>query len=193
MTGRIKSQYPVFEKFTRDWLHEQTTAHEQTRYAKTYLSRVASGKVPLTRSFIDRVCGKLNMPEEALFSTTCNGPGGCAKNALGTWLENRCRQEHLSLRKVAARTGLSHATIEAIIKGGRPSLVTIKMLARGFAGNGENSAALEKHLIELVTDMGEKTGESYLNLIPLLSGEHQRIVKSLVKELAQIEGLQCQQ
>lgn len=54
-------QHPVFEKYTRDWLHKITG------FTKGYLSRVATGKVPLTRAFIERVCYKLNEPEEALF------------------------------------------------------------------------------------------------------------------------------
>jgi len=55
------SQHPMFVKYTRDWLHKQTG------FSKGYLSRVATGKVPLSRSFIERVCFKLNQPEEELF------------------------------------------------------------------------------------------------------------------------------
>jgi transcriptional regulator with XRE-family HTH domain len=54
-------QHPMFVKYTRDWLHKQTG------FSKGYLSRVATGKVPLSRSFIERVCFKLNQPEEELF------------------------------------------------------------------------------------------------------------------------------
>jgi len=54
-------QQPLFIKYTRDWLHEVTG------YSKGYLSRVATGKLPLSRSFIERVCFKLNQPEEELF------------------------------------------------------------------------------------------------------------------------------
>jgi hypothetical protein len=54
-------QHTVFRKYTRDWLHELTG------YSKIYLSRVASGNVPLSRSFIDRVSFKLNEPAEKLF------------------------------------------------------------------------------------------------------------------------------
>ena len=53
---------PLFTKYTRDWLHEVTG------FSKGYLCRVATGKVPLSRSFIDRVCWKLQLPEAELFS-----------------------------------------------------------------------------------------------------------------------------
>jgi len=54
-------QHPVFIKYTRDWLREVTG------YSKGYLCRVARGNTPLSRSFIERVCFKLNQPEGDLF------------------------------------------------------------------------------------------------------------------------------
>ncbi len=54
-------QHPLFEIYTRGHLRKITG------YSKVYLCRVALGKVPLTRAFIDRVCFKLNLPEEDLF------------------------------------------------------------------------------------------------------------------------------
>lgn len=54
-------QHPLFIKYTRDWLHEITG------FSKGYLSRVATGKVPLSCSFVERVCFKLQQPEEELF------------------------------------------------------------------------------------------------------------------------------
>ncbi|MBA7637669.1 hypothetical protein ES703_45315 [subsurface metagenome] len=54
-------QHPLFHKYTRDWLHEVTG------YSKGYLCRVATGKIPLSRSFIERVCFTLKQPEEELF------------------------------------------------------------------------------------------------------------------------------
>lgn len=54
-------QHPLFIKYRRDWLHEATG------YSKGYLCRVAKGNVPLSRSFIERVCFKLERPEEELF------------------------------------------------------------------------------------------------------------------------------
>lgn len=54
-------QHPIFIKYTRDWLHEVTG------YSKGYLSRVATGRIPLSRSFVERVCFKLNQPASELF------------------------------------------------------------------------------------------------------------------------------
>lgn len=54
-------QHPLFSKYTREWLSEVTG------FSKGYLSRVATGKVALSRSFIERVCFKLEEPEAALF------------------------------------------------------------------------------------------------------------------------------
>ena len=54
-------QHPVFRKYKSEWLHEVTG------YSKIYLLRVASGNVPLSRSFIERVSFKLNKPAEELF------------------------------------------------------------------------------------------------------------------------------
>ena len=57
----MQQQHPLFTKFKRDWLHEATG------YSKGYLSRVATGKVSLSRSFVERVCFKLKEPEMELF------------------------------------------------------------------------------------------------------------------------------
>lgn len=54
-------QHALFHKYTRDWLSEATG------YSKGYLSRVATGNIPLTRSFVERVCFKLGRLEEELF------------------------------------------------------------------------------------------------------------------------------
>ena len=145
----MREQHPLFVQYTRDWLHQVTG------FSKGYLSRVATGKAPLTPSFIQRVCFNLNQPEEALFLTEgspaqCLGPLGCAAGELGHWLEERCKLEHLSLRQAAARTGLSHATIRDIIGGDHPSAETIMKLARGFGGDSSNEMlALEDQLLVL--------------------------------------------
>jgi len=54
-------QHPLFIKYTRYYLNHQTG------FSKGYLSRVATGKLPLSRSFIERVCFKLGESEESLF------------------------------------------------------------------------------------------------------------------------------
>ena len=55
------NQYPLFAIYRRDWLHRITG------YSEGYLSRVATGKVPLNRAFIERVCFNLGRPENELF------------------------------------------------------------------------------------------------------------------------------
>ena len=54
-------QHPVFKIYTRDYLHQVTG------FSKGYLSRVATGKLPLTRAFVERVCFALKRPEGELF------------------------------------------------------------------------------------------------------------------------------
>ena len=57
----MEQQHPLFIEYRRDWLHRVTG------YSKGYLSRVATGRISLSRSFIERVCFKLNQPEADLF------------------------------------------------------------------------------------------------------------------------------
>lgn len=57
----MPQQHPLFIKYKRDYLHELTG------YSLGYLSRVATGKTLLRRSFIERMCFKLNQSEEELF------------------------------------------------------------------------------------------------------------------------------
>jgi len=71
------------------------------------------------------------------------------ESGLGEWLRERCQKQGLSLRQAAARTGLSHGTIEGIIKGASPSPETIKRLAHSFADNGNERLALEDSLLIL--------------------------------------------
>jgi transcriptional regulator with XRE-family HTH domain len=81
-----------------------------------------------------------------------NSLGGlCVQNqsGLGLWLKQRCQQEKLSLRQAAAKTGLSHGTIEGIIKGAAPSPQTIRKLAQAFAGGEKERLALEDQLLTL--------------------------------------------
>lgn len=72
-----------------------------------------------------------------------------ARAGLGQWLEERCREEKLSLRQAATKTGLSHSTIADIIKGVRPSAETIRKLAEAFGGDGHRSLVLEDKLLTL--------------------------------------------
>lgn len=66
---------------------------------------------------------------------------------VGKWLEERCKEEHLSLRQAAAKADLSHATIADIIKGSQPSAETIRKLAIAFGGDGHHQKAVLEDLL----------------------------------------------
>jgi len=69
---------------------------------------------------------------------------------LGQWLQERCYQEHLSLRQASAKSGLSHATISGVINGTSPSPETVRKLTRAFSANGQReNLALEDELLQL--------------------------------------------
>ena len=95
------------------------------------------------------------------------------QGSLGQWLANRCQREHLSLRQVAARTGLSHVTIADVIKGKRPLPETLRKLVHGFGGDGELMLALEDHLLTLAgyrtPRAGEKLSISHATLMDKVS------------------------
>jgi len=78
------------------------------------------------------------------------GSGRSDLSPLGYWLRERCQADGLSLRKAAAKAGVSHATISDIINGGRPSAATAVKLAKAFSGNGQHQkASLEDFLLTL--------------------------------------------
>ena len=54
-------QHPLFIKYTRSWLSEKTG------YTKSYLSRVATGKIRLSQYFVERVAFSLQQPPSELF------------------------------------------------------------------------------------------------------------------------------
>ncbi len=70
-------------------------------------------------------------------------------SGFGQWLKEMCQKQGFSLRQVAAKTGLSHGTIEGLIKGASPAPETIKRLAHSFAGDGNERLALEDSLLIL--------------------------------------------
>ena len=84
------------------------------------------------------------------------GPG----QTFGSWLEEKCQKEGLSLRQAAQKTGLSHTTIADIIKGKKPAPETIKNLASAFGGNGDHQRqALEDKLLTLAGYRSERPPE----------------------------------
>jgi len=68
----MERQHPVFIIYQRDWLAEVTG------FSKGYLCRVATGRYPLSRSFVERVCFKLGKLEAELFLAS-TPPGVPAK------------------------------------------------------------------------------------------------------------------
>ncbi|MBA7577743.1 hypothetical protein ES708_19596 [subsurface metagenome] len=94
--------------------------------------------------------------------------------SVADWLKQKCQEEHLSLRKLAVKVGVSHVTITEAVNGSRVSADTIKKLARAFSGNGDHQKlALEDKLLALagyrshrVDDPNEAVGK----LIDKISG-----------------------
>jgi transcriptional regulator with XRE-family HTH domain len=69
---------------------------------------------------------------------------------MSDWLDLICRENHLSLRQAADRSGLSHSTLASIKKGTRPTAATISKLAAAFSNDGPNQrATLEDRLLTL--------------------------------------------
>jgi len=78
----------------------------------------------------------------------------------GKWLEGKRQKQDLSLRQVAAKTGLSHTTIAEILKGNCPSPETIKKLAQTFGASGDHHRmALEDELLILAGYRSERPEE----------------------------------
>lgn len=79
---------------------------------------------------------------------------------LAGWLRERCQNEHLSLRQVGDKAGLSHSTVHTIIKGGHASAETVTKLAHAFGGDGNQKIALED---ELLTLAGYRTRQEHIS------------------------------
>ena len=78
---------------------------------------------------------------------------------LGQWLKEKCEKEHLSLRQVAIKTGVSHQTIAGLMNGKKALPQTIKKLAHAFGGNGKRRLALEDKLLVLAGYRTERPRE----------------------------------
>jgi len=68
-------RHPVFVMYSRDWLHGVT------HYSLRYLCRMATGKVPVSRSFKERACFKLGRPEGELFLVDASEEGQNANDS----------------------------------------------------------------------------------------------------------------
>jgi len=80
-------------------------------------------------------------------------------SGLSQWLQDRLEKGHLSLRKAATVTGLSHSTIRDIMRGVTPNAETIRKLANAFSKNGHERIALEDSLLILAGYRTERPGE----------------------------------
>lgn len=82
------------------------------------------------------------------------------KNGFSLWLEERCREEGLSDREAAARTGLSHSTIAFMKRGTKPTPESIRKLAAAFSNNGVHQRqVLEDYLLTLCGYRSQRDGE----------------------------------
>ena len=94
-------------------------------------------------------------------------------NRLAQWLEEQCREEHLSLREAGKKAGLSHSAIHDIVKGGHPSAKSVTKLAVAFSNNNDHQrAALEDELFILAGYRSEHTHISgpMAELMDIVSG-----------------------
>ncbi|MBA7670379.1 hypothetical protein ES703_78525 [subsurface metagenome] len=112
----------------------------------------------------------------------------------GSWLVERCQKEGLSLRQAAAKTGLSHATIDDIRKGGGASAETIRKLAQAFGGDGREMLALEDKLLVLSgyrseRPEGEDLSEPMARLLDRLSGFSEPQLKLMERFAEFIAGI----
>jgi len=71
------------------------------------------------------------------------------EKTLGSWLGQKLKEEHLSLREASEKTGVNHQTINSIIKGNRALADTVVKLACAFAGEGNERKALTDELLAL--------------------------------------------
>lgn len=97
-----------------------------------------------------------------------------AKGGIGQWLKERGEREGLSLRQVAAKSGLSHSTIAQVIKNNSASPETIMKLVRAFCGDGQRSLLIEDKLLVLAgyrtpRPDEEKISEAMARLLDKLS------------------------
>ena len=114
---------------------------------------------------------------------------------LGKWLKKVCKKEGLSLRQAGDKAGLSHATIQCIIKGGNPSSITVRKLARGFCPGGKNELmVLEEELLVLTghkirnkTSMSQPLGR-LLDSVKGFSEAELKIVSRFADFVAQLSS-----
>ncbi|GAJ13577.1 unnamed protein product [marine sediment metagenome] len=100
---------------------------------------------------------------------------------LGQWLKEKCEKEHLSLRQVAIKTGVSHQTIAGLIDGKKALPTTIKRLAHGFGGNGKRRLALEDKLLVLAGYRTERPREKLSEPLAQLIDKEKQLNETQLK------------
>ena len=107
-------------------------------------------------------------------------------NSLGSWLEEKCKSERLSLRQAAAKTSLSHSTLANIRKGNsNVSGETIKKLARYFSGDGTRKRlVLEDRLLVLAGYRTERPEDEPSELMARLMDILSQFSKQQLKIMA---------
>jgi len=109
---------------------------------------------------------------------------------LGSWLEERCKAEGLSLRQASIKTGLSHTTIADLMKGNNPSPETLKKLAQAFSEGGEHHRmVIEDELLTLAgyrseRPEGEELSQPLAQLMDI-AGEFSRSQLKIMARFAQ--------
>lgn len=116
------------------------------------------------------------------------------RSRLGQWLENRCKQEHLSVREAAAKCGLSHTTLHDIIKRGiHPYPRTLEKLAKGFArGESERLVLEDKFLIltgYMMPRRGEKLNEPLAQFVDKVRGFNEEQIKVMMDFADYLQGI----
>jgi len=116
-------------------------------------------------------------------------------NSLGSWLEEKCKSEGLSLRQAATKTGLSHSTFAHIVKGNtRVSGETVQKLARYFGGDGTRRLVLEDQVLVLAGYRTERPEDEpsepmarLMDILSQFSKQQLKIMACFAEFLAEIE------
>ena len=113
---------------------------------------------------------------------------------LGQWLQEKCQQEHLSLREAGDKSDLSHTTIQVIIRSGRASAETVKKLAHAFSDSDSNyRLALEDQLLQLAgyrSTTENKLSEPVAQLVDIVadfSGSQLRVMREFAIYLDELK------
>jgi len=118
-------------------------------------------------------------------------------NGLGSWLEEKCKSERLSLRQAAIKIGLSHSALANIRKGNsNVSGETIKKLARYFGGDGtRRRLVLEDRLLVLAGYRTERPDDEssclmarLMDTVSQFSKQQLKIMACFGEFLAELEG-----